>query len=92
MSLTQEPRGFASPPHDGFAFHTVAWLWGGLSTPGLRAFNRKWGVAPPHPSNSWRSRPYDRAMQVRRALIAFVVVFAVVTLIAAVSAPRDDGD
>ena len=31
-------------------------------------------------------------MQVRRALIAFVVVFAVVTLIAAITAPRDDDD
>ena len=31
-------------------------------------------------------------MQVRRALIAFVVVFAVVSLIAAITAPREDDD
>ena len=31
-------------------------------------------------------------MQVRRALVAFVVVFAIVTLIAAISAPREDDD
>ena len=92
MSLTQGPRDFASPPHDGFAFLTVAWLLGRLSTGGGSAFNPYRAVAHLHTSISWAERPYDRRVQLRRGLIAFVFFLVTVTAITAISAPREDED
>ena len=87
--LCSEPRSFASPPHDGFAF--TPWLWP------LRVDRLVWGEPLHRQPACLAKRPAQIpciSVHLRRALLLFAIVLGMAALVASLSRPveerRDD--